>query len=108
MRTDIPKLRLLSIFFDEIPESSLGELCVSFLRTKERGCILSVRLGEERVIRFERNTCCCIKGNFTVLIPFAMHKNTPASLSQANLGTRSEEHTSELQSHLNLVCRLLL
>src|SRR5260370_30108291 len=25
-----------------------------------------------------------------------------------NYGTRSEEHTSELQSHLNLVCRLLL
>src|SRR5260370_15654653 len=24
------------------------------------------------------------------------------------LGPRSEEHTSELQSHLNLVCRLLL
>src|SRR5260370_19394463 len=24
------------------------------------------------------------------------------------IGTRSEEHTSELQSHLNLVCRLLL
>src|SRR5260370_17801649 len=30
--------------------------------------------------------------------------------SQARLGLqdRSEEHTSELQSHLNLVCRLLL
>src|SRR5882762_5425232 len=26
----------------------------------------------------------------------------------ASSGTRSEEHTSELQSHLNLVCRLLL
>src|SRR5207237_9552919 len=26
----------------------------------------------------------------------------------ANATTRSEEHTSELQSHLNLVCRLLL
>src|SRR5260370_18868214 len=26
----------------------------------------------------------------------------------AGIGTRSEEHTSELQSHLNLVCRLLL
>src|SRR5260370_14868590 len=25
-----------------------------------------------------------------------------------NLASRSEEHTSELQSHLNLVCRLLL
>src|SRR5260370_28099790 len=29
----------------------------------------------------------------------------PASFA---LGIRSEEHTSELQSHLNLVCRLLL
>src|SRR5260370_34145639 len=26
----------------------------------------------------------------------------------AQAGARSEEHTSELQSHLNLVCRLLL
>src|SRR5260370_22584103 len=26
----------------------------------------------------------------------------------AEAGARSEEHTSELQSHLNLVCRLLL
>src|SRR5882762_12030876 len=26
----------------------------------------------------------------------------------ANVSARSEEHTSELQSHLNLVCRLLL
>src|SRR5260370_6661085 len=31
----------------------------------------------------------------------------PASLEQ-RIGSRSEEHTSELQSHLNLVCRLLL
>src|SRR5260370_25605201 len=30
-----------------------------------------------------------------------------ASIEIANSG-RSEEHTSELQSHLNLVCRLLL
>src|SRR5260370_41538639 len=28
--------------------------------------------------------------------------------AQAAQGVRSEEHTSELQSHLNLVCRLLL
>src|SRR5260370_30010562 len=28
--------------------------------------------------------------------------------SSAMLDARSEEHTSELQSHLNLVCRLLL
>src|SRR5260370_30146569 len=29
-------------------------------------------------------------------------------LQEAQGGRRSEEHTSELQSHLNLVCRLLL
>src|SRR5438477_5289147 len=28
--------------------------------------------------------------------------------SGSGRGTRSEEHTSELQSHVNLVCRLLL
>src|SRR4030065_1029653 len=32
----------------------------------------------------------------------------PASRSRARAISRSEEHTSELQSHLNLVCRLLL
>src|SRR5260370_14288275 len=30
------------------------------------------------------------------------------SLGSISPGLRSEEHTSELQSHLNLVCRLLL
>src|SRR5690242_21417244 len=30
------------------------------------------------------------------------------SVGSVRLGTRSEEHTSELQSHVNLVCRLLL
>src|SRR5260370_11954927 len=35
--------------------------------------------------------------------------HTPSLLSAPGKGTqRSEEHTSELQSHLNLVCRLLL
>src|SRR5260370_20563900 len=32
----------------------------------------------------------------------------PISSFYQNIGFRSEEHTSELQSHLNLVCRLLL
>src|SRR5260370_28934150 len=31
-----------------------------------------------------------------------------AKSQAACISTRSEEHTSELQSHLNLVCRLLL
>src|SRR4029434_9368298 len=32
----------------------------------------------------------------------------PGVVSSILTGARSEEHTSELQSHLNLVCRLLL
>src|SRR5260370_15043882 len=35
-------------------------------------------------------------------------KTLAKSLGQASETFRSEEHTSELQSHLNLVCRLLL
>src|SRR5690242_21511608 len=34
------------------------------------------------------------------------HRHGPELLARAAL--RSEEHTSELQSHVNLVCRLLL
>src|SRR5260370_29690009 len=34
--------------------------------------------------------------------------STPRDFSLSASAIRSEEHTSELQSHLNLVCRLLL
>src|SRR5260370_15369384 len=33
---------------------------------------------------------------------------TATGAPRVRVATRSEEHTSELQSHLNLVCRLLL
>src|SRR4051794_41523375 len=33
---------------------------------------------------------------------------TPSRISRASASTRSEEHTSELQSPVHLVCRLLL
>src|SRR5260370_15232674 len=36
------------------------------------------------------------------------HGRAGAWSAHLDLQTRSEEHTSELQSHLNLVCRLLL
>src|SRR5260370_3207557 len=35
-------------------------------------------------------------------------RNSPVIWEPSTSSTRSEEHTSELQSHLNLVCRLLL
>src|SRR5260370_9075839 len=37
---------------------------------------------------------------------FSIHD--PTTLNRQGGDVRSEEHTSELQSHLNLVCRLLL
>src|SRR5438477_5449101 len=41
---------------------------------------------------------CCLRAQV-----FSFHP-----LKEATLIVRSEEHTSELQSHVNLVCRLLL
>src|SRR5713101_8843326 len=38
----------------------------------------------------------------------AARGKTPGRESSPLLPSRSEEHTSELQSHVNLVCRLLL
>src|SRR5438477_8102134 len=35
-------------------------------------------------------------------------QSVPASAARPAPSSRSEEHTSELQSHVNLVCRLLL
>src|SRR2546422_2831506 len=44
-----------------------------------------------------------------VLVSSLDHGVTPPStLAARNVTTRSEEHTSELQSRLHLVCRLLL
>src|SRR5260370_16149770 len=39
---------------------------------------------------------------------FPVHQFMEEHLGEEYDGLRSEEHTSELQSHLNLVCRLLL
>src|SRR5260370_24135891 len=40
-------------------------------------------------------------------VPLNYHSGQDNRFS-CRFGSRSEEHTSELQSHLNLVCRLLL
>src|SRR5438477_9082939 len=37
-----------------------------------------------------------------------VHHHEVATGGQTEIDMRSEEHTSELQSHVNLVCRLLL
>src|SRR5471032_962135 len=44
----------------------------------------------------------------SALRPSGASSPTPASAAVASVPCRSEEHTSELQSHHDLVCRLLL
>src|SRR4030066_363775 len=46
--------------------------------------------------------------DLTVLNGLALGQALEAKGRSARVMSRSEEHTSELQSHLNLVCRLLL
>src|SRR5690242_21314866 len=42
------------------------------------------------------------------LLPYLLASTVPGSPTFDTQNARSEEHTSELQSHVNLVCRLLL
>src|SRR5690606_41678602 len=44
----------------------------------------------------------------TLRLCVGVYRCTPDSWSSPDTGKRSEEHTSELQSRENLVCRLLL
>src|SRR5260370_24979003 len=56
----------------------------------------------------------CTSANFVVnpappnRLSFLVHHSRVPVDSPNRISARSEEHTSELQSHLNLVCRLLL
>src|SRR5260370_29069121 len=53
------------------------------------------------------NTIAGYRDTFRLLLRFASER-TGRAPTKLKVEDRSEEHTSELQSHLNLVCRLLL
>src|SRR5690606_42142361 len=55
-----------------------------------------------------RSSGLAVLGNVTAPTPRSCTRCRPGAWPSANAGTRSEEHTSELQSRENLVCRLLL
>src|SRR5690242_21271572 len=46
--------------------------------------------------------------DFVGVLDVTADRNAHRNTSYLQSGARSEEHTSELQSHVNLVCRLLL
>src|SRR5205807_8390375 len=62
---------------------------------------LSSARSERKQPRFHGPLCCA----FQIALPF---NTCPRRGDLANTATQSEEHTSELQSPCNLVCRLLL
>src|SRR5256885_4931795 len=75
--------------------------------------VLDARACRHRLTEEERSCCMTGKSTFTALAPVALALLAGAILpfqaaSNALVGRRSEEHTSELQSPCNLVCRLLL
>src|SRR5260370_17590328 len=55
---------------------------------------------------------CLFRGRYFLRRSGSSHsigwERRPGGTSWRKMSERSEEHTSELQSHLNLVCRLLL
>src|SRR5260370_3627085 len=55
----------------------------------------------------EATTCCSTPRRRSISPAWTFCTTSPLDNSLSSSG-RSEEHTSELQSHLNLVCRLLL
>src|SRR5436309_11589786 len=59
-------------------------------------------ISRRAVVRFARSRCVLVASP-----PRRTRTNTPATAA-ARATPRSEEHTSELQSRENLVCRLLL
>src|SRR5690242_20823548 len=62
----------------------------------------------EGIPRFARNDGCTHSISIVLLATdMEGYSNLCQLTTLRHLGTRSEEHTSELQSHVNLVCRLL-
>src|SRR5260370_32232742 len=76
-----PKITSLTV---KLPRSQEGEFTCTLFAPKTK-----------------RNSCCMIRDTPQVA-------SNSCSVWFSERTTRSEEHTSELQSHLNLVCRLLL
>src|SRR5437588_1844143 len=86
-------VHLIFFFFFFQAEDGIRDHCVTGVQT----CALPILFGVVAM---------------TIFTLFVMGRRNVYSGKQASqavaVGTRSEEHTSELQSHSDLVCRLLL
>src|SRR5260370_623368 len=76
------------------------------------GAARGPRSGSGRVMKLPRSakcgSCSASSAEQTLLNGMSCAASAAVAWAQSRAAHRSEEHTSELQSHLNLVCRLLL
>src|SRR5260370_20359141 len=85
-------------------ELAMGGASTRAISSQNRACCISVALrppysfGHETAAQRPSWSFCCQ----------ARRYGNDSSMGFSRHSFRSEEHTSELQSHLNLVCRLLL
>src|SRR5260370_24807517 len=93
------------------PRSTLFPYTTLF-QSHDPGCVAELFADDEdrsrrqlECIERPRRGCLALLARLFILGRSACAKNHQACQGQP---PRSEEHTSELQSHLNLVCRLLL
>src|SRR2546427_8352147 len=80
------------------------ELCNFFGRNFQRRTGLGITAGS-RLARADREGTEADQGHFA---PFLQRRYNSVERGIESIACRSEEHTSELQSQSNLVCRLLL
>src|SRR5436190_4971375 len=82
-----------------------------FTVTKIDGCTQSLERVLITALDFPKRCFklpCPLFDHFLEALTVVLHLLLQALFFQGALETRSEEHTSELQSHSDLVCRLLL
>src|SRR5207249_7870852 len=74
----------------------------------DRGASAATVTAKRRVARVPVGTGELMASSRSTLHPTGALNSIPSSVSLASPAFRSEEHTSELQSRFDLVCRLLL
>src|SRR5256885_17265260 len=100
-------LRRLSIpYFFFFNDTATTEIYTLSLHDALPICKREGRAGWQRVPCRRRDED--LLGSFAGSFPFANESRPPATNGAESADIRSEEHTSELQSPCNLVCRLLL
>src|SRR2546430_10186637 len=95
-------------FFFFQAEDGIRDLTVTGVQTCALPiCVVTVRLNGINAIELNRPGGKEAREHLIALMPIGS-KVTLTSFGWDKYGDRSEEHTSELQSQSNLVCRLLL